>query len=85
MNTNTAIEPDVITTTRIATSFRIKCVNLDLFNSATFVAFLQDQSGDTISQKNITLTSQQYLEWKNDDSYIVDLVATELGVKPTAS
>ena len=82
MNTNTPIEPDVITTTRTATSFTIKCMNLDLFNSASFLATLVDSSGINISNKVIILTPEQYLEWKNDDSYIVDLVATELGVKP---
>ncbi len=85
MNTPTAIEPDVITTTHIATSFKIRCVNLNLFNSATFVATLLDSSGNNISDKVITLTQEQYLEWKNDDAYIVDLIATELGVKQTTS
>jgi hypothetical protein len=82
MNTNTPIEPDVITTTRTATSFTIKCMNLDLFNSASFLTTLVDSSGFKISNKVINLTPEQYLEWKNDDSYIVDLVATELGVNP---
>ena len=80
---NTPIVPDVITTTRTATSFTIRCMNLDLFKTASFVASLLDDTGNVIDNKFINLTNEQYLEWQNDDTYIVNLVATTLGVTPS--
>jgi hypothetical protein len=82
---NTPILPDVITTTRTATSFTIRCMNLDLFKSASFVASLVDASGNVIDNKFINLTTEQYLAWQNDDTYIVNLVASILGVTPSVS
>ncbi len=80
---NTPIVPDVITTTRTATSFTIRCINLDLFKSASFVASLLDDTGNVIDNKYVKLTNEQYLEWQNDDTYIINLVASTLGVKPS--
>jgi hypothetical protein len=79
----TPIVPDVITTTRTATSFTIRCMNLDLFKTASFVASLLDANGNVIDNKFINLTNEQYLAWQNDDTYIVNLVATILGVVPS--
>lgn len=80
---NTPILPDVITTTRTATSFTIRCMSLDLFKSASFVVSLVDSDGHVIDNKFINLTNEQYLAWQNDDTYIVNLVASVLGVTPS--
>jgi hypothetical protein len=82
MNSNTPIEPDVITTTRTAVSFTVKCMTLTLFNNASFLASLLDISGNVISTEYITLTQEQYLEWNNNDEYIINLIAGILGVTP---
>jgi len=82
MNTTTPISPDVITTTRTATSFSVTCRSLELFKSASFLVSLLDADGRNISNQIITLTTEQYNQWMNNDSYIINLVAGILGVTP---
>jgi hypothetical protein len=81
--TVTPIEPDVITTSRTATVLTIRCMSLELFTSATFLATLSDASGGIITTQVIKLTTEQYLAWNNNDAYIIDLVASILGVTPS--
>ena len=82
MNTVTPIVPDVITTTRTATSFTIMCRSLELFNTASFIVNLLDSDRKNISTQIVTLTTEQYSQWMNNDSYIINLVASILGVTP---
>ena len=82
MNTTTPIQPDVITISRTATSLSIKCINLNLFDNATFMANLMDDRNCLIESKIIALTNEQYLSWNNNDEYIVGLISSILGVTP---
>jgi hypothetical protein len=82
MNNATPLEPQVFTTSRTATSLTIKCMHLNLFQNATFIANLMDVEGNVIETRVITLTHEQYLEWNNNDDYIVNLVSGILGVSP---
>ena len=77
----TNIEPSTITTVKTATSFTTNCISLELFKSATFAAMLFDSDNNLISNQIIKLTEEQYLEWNNNDDYIINLVAGVLGVK----
>ena len=87
MNTCTPIEPSEIITKKTAVSFTIICRSLDLFKSASFLVYLKDNEGGIINTELINLTTEQYLEWNNNDEYIVKLVAGILGVtiKPSSS
>ena len=85
MNTDTPIVPDVITTTQIAVSLNIRCMSLTLFETATFMANLADVNGGLVKTQIITLTTEQYLQWNNNDEYIVNLIAGILGVTPIAT
>lgn len=80
--TNTPIEPDSVVTTRVATSFTVTCQNLILFTSASFLIYLLDANGGIISTSFLNLTQDQYLEWNNNDQYIINLAAAQLGVTP---
>ena len=82
MNTDTKIEPSVITTTNTATSFNVRCKSLELFNTASFIATLLDDNQRIISIQTVNLTNEQYLEWNNNDYYIIEIVANALGVTP---
>ena len=86
MNTGTPIEPSEIITKKTAVSFTITCRSLDLFKSASFLVHLKDKDGGVINTELINLTTEQYLEWNNNDEYIVNLVAGILGVtiKPSS-
>ena len=76
------IQPDTITTTRIAVSFTVKCRSLELFKSATFLVSLLDVNNNMISVQVIALTTEQYLLWNNNDDYITNLIASIIGVTP---
>jgi hypothetical protein len=79
------ISPNPIVTTRTATSFSVNCRSLVLFENATFSVNLLDEESTIISVQFMTLTPEQYLEWGNDDTYIINLAAKLLGVTPLIS
>ena len=56
--------------------FGAQCIGLNLFENATFMGYGLDTSYNVIMNKTITLTTDQYNEWKKcDDNYIIRLVA----------
>jgi hypothetical protein len=73
------VEPYTQTTTQVITSFTVSCRSLDLFNNATFTVDSFDINNSLISRQVVPITNQQYLEWNNNDEYIIDLMATILG------
>ena len=82
----TPIQPFVITTTQTVTSFSVACRTLNLFVNATFTVDSFDVNNTLISRQVLPITNEQYLEWNNNDTYIIDLMATTLGytlVTPT--
>lgn len=59
--------------------FGAQCVGLTLFENASFVGYGLDSSHNVIMNKLITLTTDQYNEWKkHDDNYIIKLVGEML-------
>ena len=82
--TNVIIEPDTITTTQTVTSFDVVCRSLTLFVTASFLITSYDSLKNIVSTAPMVLTPEQYLEWNNNDVYIIKLAATQLGytIKP---
>jgi hypothetical protein len=77
MSTN--IEPFTKTTKQTITSFTVTCRTLNLFENAVFVVDSFDESKKFISRDLITLTNEQYNQWNNNDTFIINLVAEQLG------
>ena len=75
----TSIQPFIITTTQTVTSFTVSCRTLNLFVNATFTVDSFDVNNNLISRQVIPITNKQYLEWNNNDEYIINLMATILG------
>jgi hypothetical protein len=75
----TAITPATITETKTITYFRVQVTNLDLFKSVSVSVTLLDETGNYCGTRNFTFEGAEYLAWNNDDSYLVNLVATKLG------
>jgi hypothetical protein len=73
------IQPFTKTTTKIITSFKVTCRTLNLFENAIFVVDSFNDTNNFVSRELVTLTNEQYLEWNNNDEYIIKLVAKELG------
>jgi hypothetical protein len=63
----------------VVTSFKIFCQNISLFVDASFLVVLYDVNNIEVGRKIINLTNEEYLEWKNDDNYIINLITTRLG------
>jgi len=75
----TQIQPFVITTTQTVTSFSVACRTLNLFENATFTVDSFDINKTLISRQVVPITNEQYLEWNNNDEYIIVLMANTLG------
>ena len=73
------INPFVVTTSRTVVSFSVSCQSVNLFNNAVLRVDSYDADNNIVDRQTITLTNEQYLAWNNDDSYIINLVATLLG------
>ena len=79
MATPTPIEPFPIVTTKVVRSFTVSCRSLTLFTNATFTVDSFDEKNNLISRQVIPIDQQQYLEWNNNDEFIIDLMAQILG------
>ena len=79
------IEPATETTTKLITSFTVNITNLQLFTSVTVNAMLYGENGSFQAVKTITFSGQDYLDWNNDDQYIITKTAEKLGfiIEPT--
>ena len=76
---STPVEPFVVTTTKTVVSFSIACRTLNLFNNASFIVDSFDKNGNVVSRQIVSINEEQYSQWKNDDNYIVNLIAEILG------
>jgi hypothetical protein len=79
MSSSTQIEPYTQITTNIIRSFTVSCRSLTLFTNATFTVDSFDQSGNLISRQVVPIDQQQYLDWNNNDEFIIQLMASILG------
>jgi len=79
MSINSNIVPYTITTVSNVVSFSVTCRELILFTTAMFIVTSYDINNNQISCVPITLTTEQYLAWNNDDDYILTLIASILG------
>ena len=76
--TNKIVPKEQITTT-LVTSFTVKCRDLILFENASFTVDTFDLNSNLIERQILTMTNEQYLEWNNNDNYVIQWVATTLG------
>ena len=79
MGTTTPIDPFIVTTTNVVTSFTVSCRSLSLFSNATFTVDSFDKNNNLVSRHVVPITNDQYLEWNNNDEYIIALMARILG------
>jgi hypothetical protein len=73
------IQPHSIVSTKTINSFTIRVLALELFKSVTIIASLFDANGIIVENRTIEVKDNEYLAWNNDDSYLVNLVASKLG------
>jgi len=83
MNSNTTINvaPQPQTTVKTVTSFSVNVNNIVLFQSATLNVRLFDENNNYISTQLINISGEDYTNWGNDDTYIANYVAQNLGLQ----
>jgi hypothetical protein len=68
----------------IAKQISIRLIEMVFNQSATFdVSFyksLDDFNIEFIKREFLTISGNEYMEWKNDDDYVIKLLCTKLGV-----
>ena len=72
--------PLTIVKTNIVNSFKIEMINLVLFESATFRILFFNDVNELLEIKIVAIENENYLNWKNDDQYIIDYIKTELNL-----
>lgn len=78
MNSYIPIEDKEYIKTSIIKSIEIKISNIKLFSSVSVIVFLKEENGGLLDVKVITLEGQDYINWGNDDNYIIDYVLRTL-------
>ena len=71
------IEPPIQQSVNII-RFEIKVVELVLYTSVSLQAYLYDENNKIQQVKMYYLTGDDYNNWSNDDTYIVDYVKNHL-------
>ena len=79
MSAPTMIEPFTVVTTQIVTSFTVSCRSINLFQDASFLVDSFDATGKIVSRQIVEITPEEYNQWDNDDSFIINLIAQKLG------
>lgn len=81
MNIRQEIEPTpFIFPVRIIHSCEIQIINLILFQSVSVMVTLYDENSVPIENKMITISGEDYLNWSNDDNWLVDYTLNKLNL-----
>jgi len=65
---------------KLVTSFTIQITNVQIFDSASIIVFLYgNESENPVGRRELNISGQEYLDWNNNDQYIVNLICKKLG------
>jgi hypothetical protein len=65
--------------TTVIYSFDIQSIEINLFNSAKIRVTLLNEQGNIVDVSIVLLEGDDYTNWGNDDNYIINFVANDLG------
>jgi hypothetical protein len=74
-----SIEPVDKTTTQTIVRFTLEITELVLNTSATFNVLCFDLNDKMVYTQFISLEGEDYTNWGNDDEYVVEFAAQQLG------
>ena len=64
---------------------QIKCCDIEFNKSAKFIVFYFKSKNeiemDLFKSEMITIEGEEYLNWNNDDNYIIDLICQKLNIE----
>jgi hypothetical protein len=75
------IEDKQIVKTSNIKSIEVKIYKILLFTSVSVIVYMKDISNRLIDVRNLTLEGQDYINWGNDDNYIINYVLEKLDMK----
>lgn len=78
MNTNYDIKIVPKNVAKTATKLKITTKSLGLYNSVNFMIKVCDDSDSIIDINYIELKDEDYLSWKNDDTFVKDYILQKL-------
>lgn len=58
--------------------FKVKVVELELFKYVRIAVALLDTDGNFVEQKFFNLVDDDYAQWSNDDTYVINFVKRKL-------
>lgn len=74
-----SIQPFDKTTIQTGVRFSIDIVMMIFNTSASFRVYLYDIDDKIIDTSYVLLEGEDYLNWNNDDNYVIQYVANKLG------
>ena len=75
MNKITLDNPKVVTKTFTYTQFAIKDIIITLNQNARFIVIIYGDDTDVV---DIEMTPQEYLNWGNDDNFVIQFIKSKL-------
>lgn len=78
------IDPVDKTTTQTIVKFTLDISSLVLGVSAIFRAVMYDANDNVIDKQNVSLEGEDYTNWGNDDEYVIQFAADQLGFTITS-
>lgn len=73
------IAPVDKTITKTITRFFLDIIELTFNTSARFRVSQYDVNDNLIDAINVTIEGEEYTNWRNDDNYIINLIAQKMG------
>ena len=86
MNSTTVeVKPKDYITTYTASTVEMRVTDLVINTSVTVNVLIKDSNGNIFQVQNVTLSGEEYSNWGNSDTYLVDTVLSKLGLTPVNS
>ena len=82
MNQKINIQPSVfVPPSSVIHSINVQIINLVLFQGATIVVSLLDVNDCIIHNETLALNGDDYCNWSNDDTWLIDFVLEKLSLR----
>lgn len=72
----------VVQDPKYITSFNYAVIDFDAFKEMSFLCITFDDNGSQLSTHNVEISGEEYQKWGNDDTYIINLLCSKIGLSP---
>jgi hypothetical protein len=72
----------VIQEPKYITSFNYAVIDFDAFKEMTFLCITFDDCGSQLSTHTVEVSGENYQNWGNDDTYIINYLCSKIGLSP---